>query len=178
MNHKKKNRTLDSKTLVRLQELVDLALVLVSHALNTTANSNRDEHDNHSDSSALDSVHSKTDAVNSSRTLPGNLFSDNLSAQGTADAVVGGNALASQRATSLGTKAFWLIALFSEPVILAGGCWTFSSCLVASCIAFAVAADVVTVFAPVTVSDTLGSGGDTENGESSKDCEFHGRDIY
>lgn len=147
---------------------MDFALVLVSHALNTTADTDRDEHDDHGDASSLDPVHSEADAVDSTDFLAVDvhfdLFTDNLSAFGTAHAVVWRDTLA-ERAAYL-PKALWyvafLFALGTIPVVFTffGGAVAvaFSTCYVI----LAISTDIVTVVTPVAVSCALGRKSDAE----------------
>jgi len=91
---------------------VDFALVLVSHALNTAADADGNEHYEHSDASTFDSVHSEADAVDSSVFFAidnsFDLFTDDLSAFGTANAVVWCDTFAKRAAFQ--PKTDWLVA--------------------------------------------------------------------
>jgi len=140
---------------------MDFALVLVSHAFNATADTDRDEHDDHGDASTLDPVHSEADAVNSADFLAVDvhfdLFTDNLSAFGTAHAVVWRDTL-SERAV-FAPKADWLVALLlallTLPAFVAVCARAAAVVSLTCCAVLAISTDVVTVFAPVAGSCTL-----------------------
>jgi len=144
------------------------ALVLVSHAFNATADTNRDEHDDHGDASTFDPVHSEADAVDSTDFLAVDfhfdLFTDNLSALGTAHAVVWRDTFAVRAVFA--PKADWLVALLfallTLPAIFTvfggAGAVALSTC----CVVLAISTDIVTVVAPVAVSCASGRKSDAE----------------
>lgn len=147
---------------------MDFALVLVSHAFNATADTDRDEHDDHGDASTFDPVHSEADAVDSTDFLAVdihfNLFTDNLSAFGTAHAVVWRDTLAERavfapKADCLVALLFALLTLPAVFTFFAGAvAVAFSTC----CVVLAISTDIVTVVAPVAVSCAIGRKSDAE----------------
>jgi len=147
---------------------MDFALVLVSHAFNATADTDRDEHDDHGDASTLDPVHSEADAVNPtdffSVDVNFNLFTDNLSAFGTAHAVVWSDTLAERAAYA--PKAYCLVALLfalgTLPAVFTVLAWAVAVAFSTCCVVLAISTDIVTVVAPVAVSCALGRKSDAE----------------